>query len=326
MTTGEPATTSKLDGMICAPFTPYDRSGNIDLEVIPDYASYLRENGVSGVFVNGSTGEGLLLTDTERKSTAEAWARHCGDDLKLVVHVSATSVRNAADLAAHAQDLGADAISAMGPTFPPVATVAQLGAYCEQIAKAAPRLPFYYYHIPALSRVDLPMADLLVLAEERIPNFAGIKHTSLDLHDLTRCARYSNGRFDILAGTDETMLAALALANSQGFIGGTFNYCAPIYRELITAFRAGDLVLARTLQEQSQDIIDVLIKYKGNMVAGKHMMRLVGLDMGAGRAPLAQMTDHDFAQMTEDLRQAGFFKHCNTLGGKRRHPLASVTH
>lgn len=311
-----------LDGMVCAPFTPYDQAGNLNLAIIPDYAACLRENGISGVFVNGSSGEGLLLTEAERRQAAEAWAPHCDDGFKLIVHVAAGSVRNSVKLAAHAQELGAHAISAMGPTFPPLASVEQLLAYCEEIAAGAPALPFYYYHIPALSRVDLPMTELLDLVGDRIPNFAGIKYTSFDLHDMTRCTRFKDGRFDILAGLDETLLGALAVANSRGFIGGTFNYCAPIYVQLIAAFRAGDIELARALQEQSQDIIDVLIKYKGNMVAGKQMMRLVGLDLGGARTPLAQMSEDQFEAMTDDLHRAGFFEHCNTLGGKRPHPLA----
>lgn len=314
--------TAKLEGMVCAPFTPYDRAGNLNLALIPDYAACLRENGITGVFVNGSTGEGLLLTEQERCQAVEAWAKHCDDGFKLIVHVAAGNVHNSASLAAHAQDQGAHAISAMGPTFPPLASVEQLGAYCEEVAAAAPAVPFYYYHIPALSRVDLPMTDLLGLIGGRIPNFAGIKYTSADLYDLTRCTRYEGGRFDILAGLDETMLGALAVANSRGFIGGTFNYCAPIYVGLIAAFRAGNIELARALQEQSQDIIDVLIKYKGNMVAGKQMMRLVGLDLGGTRTPFPPMPSGHFEQMTDELHRVGFFEHCNTLGGERQHPLA----
>lgn len=307
----------KINSLICAPFTPFGPDGNVNPDLIPHYAACLRENGIGGVYVNGSSGEGLLLTEAERLTMVEAWAKQCGPDFKLIVHVGATSVRGARVLAAHARDLGAFAISTIGPTFPPLASVEQLCAYCEEIAEAAPDTPFYYYHIPALSRVDLPMLDLLELARERIPSFAGIKWTSMDLFDMTRCARFDGGRFDILAGLDETMLAALSIADSRGFIGGTFNYCAPIYVQIVAAFRAGNIPLARSLQEASQDIIEVLIKYKGNMVAGKQMMRLIGLDLGPGRTPLPQMSDDQFKQMASDLERVNFFKYCNTLDGQR---------
>lgn len=308
---------AKINGMICAPFTPFDGEGNLNLSVIPSYAQLLKENGVVGVYVNGSSGEGQFLTDDERRATVEAWAKHCDKSFKLVVHVGALCLRTAVDLAKHAEQQGAYATSAMAPTFPPLGSVDQLVGYCEEIAEATPQLPFYFYHIPPLTRVDLPMVDFLDQAEKRIPNLAGIKYTSPDLYDLTRCTRFGQGRFDVLAGLDETMLGALSVANSQGFIGGTFNYIAPVYVQLIEAFRAGDIDRARQLQEHSQDIIDVLVRYRGNMVAGKHIMRLVGLDLGEGRNPLPKLTPQQSADMAAELDRAGFFDSCCILNGQR---------
>ena len=313
-----------ITGLICAPFTALDAKGDLNLAIVPDYAGCLKENGIIGAFVNGSSGEGLLLTLEERFRAAEAWARECDAAFKLVLHVGATSLREARQLAVHAEGLGAHAISAMAPTFPPLGTVEQLGEYCAEIAAAAPNTPFYYYHIPALSRVDLPMSELLRFAEARIENFAGIKFTSADLHDLARCTRHQGGRYDILAGLDETMLGSLSVANSRGFIGGTFNYCAPLYTGMIAAFEQGDIAKARALQEHSQDLIDILIRYRGNMVAGKQMMKLVGLDLGAGRRPLARMDQETFAAMARDLDRAGFFEVCNTLNGVRPGKVRSL--
>lgn len=308
---------TKIDGLICAPFTPFDSDDRIVPDLVPAYAACLRENGISGVFVNGSSGEGLMMTDDERMTMAEAWAGECDENFKLIVHVCSTSVASARKLAAHAEGLGAFAISTMGPSFPPLGSVEQLARYCEEIASAAPSTPFYYYHIPGLSRVDLPMMDFLKIAEHRIPTFSGIKFTSIDLYDLSRCSQYGDGRFDILSGVDEIMLGALSLANSEGFIGGTFNYCAPVYGQMVEAFRAGDIEHARFLQSKSQDIIEVLIKYKGNMVAGKQMMRLIGFDLGPARTPFARMSDQEFEQMTQELQDAGFFGYCNLVDGLR---------
>lgn len=317
MTTSQQSAFAGIEGMICAPFTPFDPDGNLNLALIPSYAQMLKENGVDGVFVNGSTGEGQFLTDDERRATVEAWASHCDDNFKLVVHVGALCLKTAIDLARHAEQQGAFATSAMAPTFPPLGSVDQLVGYCEDIASATPQLPFYFYHIPPLTRVDLPMVDFLTQADGRIPNLAGIKYTSPDLYDLTRCTRFGGGRFDVLAGLDETMLGALSVANSKGFIGGTFNYCAPIYVQLIEAFRSGNVDRARQLQELSQDIVDVLVKFRGNMVAGKQIMKLIGLDLGGGRKPLPSMTKQQYDEMASDLARIGFFDACCSLGGVR---------
>lgn len=52
----------KIKGLIDAPFTPFDRNGDVNCEPIPAYAAMLHKNGLKGVFINGSSGEGYMLT------------------------------------------------------------------------------------------------------------------------------------------------------------------------------------------------------------------------------------------------------------------------
>ncbi len=68
----------KITGLIDAPFTPFTPEGDLNLEPIPAYANMLRANGMKGVFINGSSGEGYMLTDDERKRLAEAWIAAVG--------------------------------------------------------------------------------------------------------------------------------------------------------------------------------------------------------------------------------------------------------
>lgn len=63
-----------LQGLISAPFTPFDNMGELNLSLIPDYYKFLKSNGVTGAFICGSTGEGVSLTLAEKKAVAEAWA------------------------------------------------------------------------------------------------------------------------------------------------------------------------------------------------------------------------------------------------------------
>ncbi len=61
----------KIKGLVVAPFTPFDRKGEVDLGPIADYATMLQKNGLIGVFINGSSGEGYMLTVEERLKLAE---------------------------------------------------------------------------------------------------------------------------------------------------------------------------------------------------------------------------------------------------------------
>ena len=63
----------KIIGLIDAPFTPFHPNGDVNLEPIEAYAKMLQKNGLKGVFINGSSGEGYMLTTEERMQLAERW-------------------------------------------------------------------------------------------------------------------------------------------------------------------------------------------------------------------------------------------------------------
>ena len=164
----------KIIGLIDAPFTPFDAQGNVNLAPIPAYAQMLARNGLKGVFINGSSGEGYMLTEDERKQLAEAWVKAAPEGFKVIVHVGSTCVRSSNRLARHAEEIGAWGIGAMATPFPRIGRVEELVKYCEEIACGAPSLPFYYYHIPAFNNAYLSMYDFLQAVDGRIPNFAEI--------------------------------------------------------------------------------------------------------------------------------------------------------
>ena len=173
----------KINGLINAPFTPFDKNGEVNVEPIAAYAYMLQKNGLVGVFINGSSGEGYMLTEQERMLLAEKWVSIAPKGFKVIVHVGATCVKQSHKLARHAQEIGASGIGAMASPFPKAGRVEELAKYCEEIACGAPNLPFYFYHIPALSGVFLPMLPFLKIVDGRIPNFAGIKYTYESIYE-----------------------------------------------------------------------------------------------------------------------------------------------
>ena len=108
----------KIKGLIDAPFTPFLENGEVNYEPIPAYAAMLKKNGLKGVFINGSSGEGYMLTDDERKRLAEAWMAAKPDDFKVIVHVGSCCAKSARELARHAAEIGAWGIGAWPPPSP----------------------------------------------------------------------------------------------------------------------------------------------------------------------------------------------------------------
>ena len=301
----------KIKGLIDAPFTPFHEDGSLNLAPIPEYAALLARNGLKGVFINGSSGEGYMLTEEERMQLAEAWMAAVPEDFKVIVHVGSTSVMSSRRLAEHAQKIGAWGLGAMATPFPKIGSIEQLCRYCEEIASAAPELPFYYYHIPAFNGAFLSMYDFLKAVDGRIPNFAGIKYTFESLYEYNRCRRYQNGKFDMLHGQDETILPCLAMGGAQGGIGGTTNYNGRCLTGILEAWKKGDLEKARQLQDFAQDVIDVICNFRGNIVGGKRIMKLIGLDLGPNRVPFMSVTEEEEQELRRQLEAIDFFSHCN---------------
>ena len=295
---------NKLNGLIAAPFTPMLPDKSVNWEMIPKLADWLAGNGVTAAFICGTTGEGFSLSTEERMRLAECWLKSAATKLKVVVHVAHNSLDESRRLAAHAEQIGADAIASIGPTFFRPNSVEQLVDFCAPVAAAAPGLPFYYYHMPAMTGVNLPMIDFLRHGAKRIPNLAGIKFTDENLMSYTQCLNFEDGRFNLLFGRDEILLAALALG-ATGAVGSTYNYIAPIYHQVMAAFTAGNMPEARRWQSLSIQIIAVMARH-GGLPAGKAMMGMIGLDCGPVRPPLKNLSPEELAVFRSDLEQVGF--------------------
>ena len=302
-----------LSGLIAAPFTPMKNDGSLNLKLIPEYYELLKKNEVAGAFICGSTGEGVSMTTAEKMKVAEAWAACAGedDDFKIITLVGGTSLEDGVQLARHAKAAGLDAVAFTAPFYFKPASVKELAMCCKVIADEVSDIPFYYYHIPVLTGVGFAMIDLLKAIDGSVPNFAGIKYTHEDFMDFLSCLHFENGKYDMLWGRDENMLAALVLG-AKGAVGSTFNYAAPLYYHLIDAFRKNDLKKAQSLQQKSIDLISLLGKY-GGIATGKAYMKLVGIDCGEFRLPVKNMSDSDFALFKKDVASLDFQSFCSSI-------------
>lgn len=296
----------KIEGLIAAPFTPMHQNGDLNTNLIDQYYQFLKKNKVVGAFINGSTGEGVSLTFEEKKKTAEAWAKATENDsdFKVITLVGGTCIAEAKQLAKHAQEIGLEGVSFTSPSYFKPSNAKVLAECCSEVAAAAPDTPFYYYHIPVLTGSPVMMIDLLKEVHGKIPNFAGIKYTHEDFMDFLSCMNFENGAYDMLWGRDENMLSALVLG-AFGAVGSTYNYAAPLYNDLIAAFKNNDLKKANQLQQQSIDMIRLLGKY-GGISVGKAFMKRAGLDCGSFRLPIKNMSEEQYLDFVNDTNAVGF--------------------
>jgi N-acetylneuraminate lyase len=292
----------KLRGLVAAPFTPFDKKGKINSGIIAGYYNLLEKNGVSGAWINGTTGEGVSLTQKERQLQAAEWAKCFRDNgtVRIVDLVGGTCYSECIEQALFSKEAGMSAIAVLAPYyFKP--DCEKLAEFVTLIGESVPAMPVYFYHIPSMTGVSLPMIEFLDKISVMLPNFAGIKYTHDDLMDYMSCLNYKNGAYDMLWGRDECLLAALSVG-ARGFIGSTYNYAAPLYLSIINNFEQRKIEEARNLQLKSVGMISLLGKY-GGISTGKAFMKYIGMDCGKFRSPVYNMPDDMYREFVEDVKR-----------------------
>jgi len=295
-----------LTGLIVAAHTPFNSDGELNLSVVPQIVEHHIASGISALYAVGSTGEGVSLRAAERMATAEAYVTAAAGRLPVIVQVGSNSLAESCDLAAHAADCGAYAVSANAPSYFKIDTVSGLIDAMAPIASSAPDLPFYHYYIPRFTGSEIDMLEFLDRGGRAIPNLVGLKYTDLKVHEYQACLNLDGGRFDILWGCDEMLLSALVVGATCG-VGSTYNIAAPLYRRIIDTFKAGDLDAARKWQLCSVEMVRVLIAHNLHPSI-KAVMGMLGIDVGGCRLPLGVLDDAAKADLRKDLDAIGFFE------------------
>ncbi|MFT4093217.1 MAG: dihydrodipicolinate synthase family protein [Niabella sp.] len=295
----------RTTGIIAATFSTFDDKGNLDLQLISTIVEKLVAEGVTGVFVCGTNGEGLSLSIEERKLIAEAYIRAAKKRIKVFVHVGHSSVTEARKLAAHAAEAGADAVSAVAAFYFKPSSVSSLVDCMATIAGGAPGVPFYYYHMPAITGVNIDVLQFLKQGAEKIPTLAGVKYTANTLHEFQRCLHYAGDRFDVLFGYDELLLPALSVG-ARGAVGSTYSFAAPMYIKIIELFREGKINEAEDWQYRCVQMIGGLAKYSP-IPAQKAILKMLGTDLGGCRLPLRGLAKEEFRELRQYLEQVHFF-------------------
>ncbi|MFZ1749582.1 MAG: dihydrodipicolinate synthase family protein [Saprospiraceae bacterium] len=297
---------SIIDGLVTATHTPMNKKGEIKYEVINDYFAFLKRNNVKGIFLNGSTSEGFHLTTHERKQSLEAWSNAVkDDDFKIFVFVGHLCTKDACDLSEHAGSFSnVYGISATAPFYQKPSSIELLIDVCAEIASYSPTKPFYYYHIPVLTNVNISICEFLNKAGGKISNLKGVKYTHNDLEEYFMASSISDGKYEMMAGIDEIALASRALG-ATGYIGSTYNFMALLYYEMFAAFDQGRLREARSLQKKAIEIVRLIAPY-GFISAAKFIMKELGIDSGYVRLPSKQISESEKKELMVKLKNSGF--------------------
>ncbi|MBQ6246826.1 MAG: dihydrodipicolinate synthase family protein [Kiritimatiellae bacterium] len=289
-----------MRGAYAAMFTPFDAAGRVNEEMIEKLVEHGLANGLVGFYLTGSTGEGFLLSNDERKTVMERAAKAVAGRAKLIAHVGCVATDDAVELARFAAKVGIDWVSSVAPVYFGQTFEAAYRHY-ERISNATD-LPFMIYSIKA---AVVPSRDVKFFD---LPNVKGMKYTGTD-YFAVQCLRrklVEKGKEAIFfAGRDEQLVCALAFRNVfSGGIGTTYNIIPRHFAEICRRSFAGDAEGAAKMQDEANRVVELMIESE-NWSYRKAMMKYIGLDCGPYRYPYAPLTDEEYAAFARRIDALG---------------------
>jgi 4-hydroxy-tetrahydrodipicolinate synthase len=247
--------------------TPFGADGQPDLDAFGAHVGWLTECGLEGVFVAGTTGEGVLLESDEVTALVER-AVSAGA-ARVIAQIGRPSTRATVALARRALDAGAHAVAAYVPWFYPVTQV-QLRRHFLAVLDAAGDAPAFMYNIPPRTVNDL---DPALAGELATAGFAGMKDSTGDFARHEAYLRAVDGRdFELYTGTEPLLLRSVR-AGSTGSISALAN-CAPeLFTGLRDAVACGDEGEAGRLQDEISVLKEQTRAEESTVVAVKRRVR-----------------------------------------------------
>lgn len=268
--------------------TPFKENGDVDLDTTRKLVNYLYNKGIKSLYVCGSTGEGFLLDNEERKAVVEAVCEEVKDKMTIIVHVGCASTKHACELASHAEKCGAHATSAVPSVYYRLGEESVYTHWTE-ITKASD-LPFFIYNIPQLTGFNLSDSLLRKMCEN--PKVIGVKCSSDPAHDIARFKAIGGEDFIVFNGPDEQYLAGRMMGADAG-IGGTYAGMPELYLKLEDLIQRNEFDKAKKLQGIMLQYVYRMCSFGYLYGCVKSLIKLDGLDIGVPRLPFLPVSSED---------------------------------
>jgi N-acetylneuraminate lyase len=264
-----------LRGVVAPIAAPCGEDEALDRPRLERLARKLLQTPVTGLYINGGTGDGGKLTTPERREIAAYLIPEAKKAGKIsIVHVGQTLQREAVSLAEHAMEHGADAVA----SIPPKGSWDEIVQYYT--ALAATGAPVFVYYIPGVTGVTAGMPQLRRILD--IPGVAGIKVSDWNIF-LIRCLKREYPEKIVYSGLDEMLVPGL-LYGADGTIGTWINLLPEFYCKVWALAQAGQTDKLYTLQKAYTEFLSLGWQF-GILDAFQELMRAQDLALRCFRRP-----------------------------------------
>ena len=286
----------EFKGVFPAPPTPVMEDGRIHEKalraLLDDNISY----GCGGFWMAGSTGEGPILTDEQRDAVAKISGEACKGRALVIMQVGAMSTASAVKAARTSRVAGCAAVCCLPPLFFR-SSERSIIDYYKAVADAAGDIPFFVYNLPQLTQVEFVPAMMEKLARE-VPTLKGLKHSA---PDFSQIRVFTDMGLTCFSGNGAFPLPALTMG-AVGTIDAPPSIAPWHYAELFSAWEAGNMTLAQSLQDGVRKYVDLAWMFGAPADVCKTVLSArLGIDCGHSIPPVNRLSDE---QRREVLRAA----------------------
>ncbi|MEV8145121.1 dihydrodipicolinate synthase family protein [Specibacter sp. NPDC078709] len=256
---------TRFQGVIPPVCTPRTADGAIDVPSLENLTRHLLDGGVTGLFVNGSSGEVTHLTNTERDTVLTTIAGVNAGQVPLLVGAVEQTTNRVVEEAQRMVSLGADGIVATSQYYA-ISNAEETGRHIRTVA-ASVDVPLFVYDVPVRTHFKMPTDLLLELGREGV--IAGVKDSSGDDVSFRQLLIGAKDipNFDIFTGHEVVVDGAL-LGGAQGVVPGLGNVDPKAYRRLYDLSVAGDWAGVAAEQDRIADVFNIVYTPKPGRVSG----------------------------------------------------------
>ena len=287
-----------FEGMASAIITPLNEKG-IDFELFAKLVEWQIAEGIDGIVVCGTTGEGSTLTDEEHKAAIEFMVKQVAGRVPVIAGTGSNDTDYAIELTKHACQIGVDGVLTVTPYYNKATQKGLIKSF-TQIADAS-SVPVILYNVP--SRTGVNIAPKTVLELSKHPNINAIKEASGDISQIAEIAHLCGDNINIYSGNDDQVVPIMSLGG-KGCISVLSNLLPKETSEMCRLFREGNIKAAAEMQLKYIPLINALFS-EVNPIPVKAAMAKMGFCEDYLRLPLTPMEDATRENLYLQMKNAG---------------------
>lgn len=273
--------------------TMFDTNEKIDVKAQRKLVEFLLKKEVDGFYIGGATGEAFMMNVDDRKRIISETVSAVGGKVTTIAYTGSIDTKTAIELAKHAENEGADAISSVPPYYY-MFSPEEMSNYYRALSESV-SIPLIIYNNTNAGLMSLEQ----VKDNLELPNCIGIKYTSTNHYEMKKIKMISDNKL-VFSGVDE-MFASALISGVDGAIGTTYNIVPEIFIKIRDAFINNDNVEFMRLSEASIKIISAYIKHSF-LPTMKASIEMLGIGKRVVKAPRSNVTDEKFKALTDELK------------------------